>query len=216
MLERTTRSEAETMDLASSLAPCLRGGTLITLAGPLGAGKTAFVRGLARGLGINPADVSSPTFIICHEYEPPDPQRPRIAHLDLYRLGGADDLDTIGWDDLLISANTVIAIEWPERIADSLARLDRVSVTMQHEGESRRRVTINASPGLRSTLEPCVKRIAAAERALRCTNCGREVAPQAPTVPFCCERCRLVDLGRWFGGAYTISRHLEPDEDSDQ
>jgi len=106
-----TRSQDETERFAEALAATRRPGDVLLLSGPLGAGKTAFVRGLARGLGIDPDEVSSPTFTLVHEYRG---GRLRLFHVDLYRLGtaGAEDLglDELGVDD------GVLAIEWPDRL----------------------------------------------------------------------------------------------------
>lgn len=107
MIERFSRSEAETERIADELAARLRPGSLLLLSGPLGAGKTAFVRGLAHGLGCDPASVSSPTFTIVQEY----PGRITLQHVDLYRLS-PDEIEDIGLDELRQGA--VMAVEWAE------------------------------------------------------------------------------------------------------
>ncbi len=111
-----TRSQEETERLAEALAARLRAGDVLLLSGPLGAGKTAFVRGLARGLDIDPDEVSSPTFTLLHEY---GGGRLRLFHADLYRLGqgGAADL---GLDDTRVQEG-VLAVEWPDRLARPFA-----------------------------------------------------------------------------------------------
>jgi tRNA threonylcarbamoyladenosine biosynthesis protein TsaE len=106
--ERVTGSEAETVAAGRELGRTLRPGDLVLLSGPLGAGKTAFVRGLAEGLGCDPDEVSSPTFTIVQEYAGPVP----LQHVDLYRLDPAD-VDDLGLEDLLEGA--VMAVEWPDR-----------------------------------------------------------------------------------------------------
>jgi tRNA threonylcarbamoyladenosine biosynthesis protein TsaE len=107
----TTQSEAETRRVARTLAAHLVAGTTILLSGDLGAGKTAFVKGLAEGLGLDPDEVTSPTFTLVHEYRG---GRLPLIHVDLYRVPTAD-LDAIGLDtDLLVDA--VTAVEWPERL----------------------------------------------------------------------------------------------------
>lgn len=126
--------------MAAALASQLQPGDIVALHGPLGAGKTCFVRGLARGLGLNPKAVSSPTFVICQEYE--RDHRVRLAHIDAYRLAGPDDLDSIGWDELLESPNTIIAIEWPERVERAIPIHTRIDVTIRHAGEHEREITI--------------------------------------------------------------------------
>ena len=111
----TTRSEQETTAVAKALAAELRAGDIILLSGNLGAGKTAFVRGLAEGLGIDPLEVSSPTFTLVHEYRG---GRLTLYHVDLYRLDraatGALGLEELGVGD------GVLAIEWPDRLTHVL------------------------------------------------------------------------------------------------
>ena len=106
-----TASEDETRRVASQLAVGLRPGSVVLLSGELGAGKTAFVRGLASGLGIDAGEVTSPTFTLVHEYRG---GRMPLVHVDLYRLDRAD-LDDIGLDSELASRG-VLAIEWAERL----------------------------------------------------------------------------------------------------
>lgn len=127
-----TNSEAETSHAGERLAATLAGGEVILLSGELGAGKTAFVRGLARGLGAPPDEVSSPTFTLIQEYRG---RRGTLHHVDLYRLAPAEIAD-LGLDEL-ISGGDVVAIEWAERWA---ARPDdAIEVTIaSDEGDSRR------------------------------------------------------------------------------
>jgi tRNA threonylcarbamoyladenosine biosynthesis protein TsaE len=131
-----TASVAETEGLAERLAASMRGGEVVLLSGELGAGKTAFVRGLARGLGVDPEEVASPTFVLLTSY----PGRLRLHHADLYRLAGnGDDLE-LGLEELPGPAG-VLAIEWAERL--SLRPWVRaIEVTLQHAGEDRRLVRI--------------------------------------------------------------------------
>ena len=107
----TTHSEAETSALASDFARSLTAGAVILLSGDLGAGKTAFVRGLAEGLGIDPGLVSSPTFTLIQEYRG---GRLPLHHVDLYRLRSIE-VDDLGLDELTLEAG-VTAIEWPDRL----------------------------------------------------------------------------------------------------
>ena len=111
-----TRSEQETAALAGELAKSLSAGAVLLLSGELGAGKTAFVRGLAEGLGIDPAEVSSPTFTLLHEYRG---GRLLLFHADLYRLDLAS-VEDVGLDDPRI-AGGVLAVEWPERLERSIS-----------------------------------------------------------------------------------------------
>ena len=110
-----TNGPEETEALGARLARALEPGAVVAFTGDLGAGKTAFVRGLARGLGI-PDRVTSPTFTIVNEYEG---GRLPLFHFDLYRLGCADELFDIGWEDYLARGG-VCAVEWSERMEDAL------------------------------------------------------------------------------------------------
>jgi tRNA threonylcarbamoyladenosine biosynthesis protein TsaE len=106
-----THSERDTEAVARELAGSLPAGTVVLLIGPLGAGKTAFVRGLAAGLGIQPAEVSSPTFTLMQEYRG---GRVPLVHVDLYRLDDARDIDDLGLDELGVDG--VVAIEWADKL----------------------------------------------------------------------------------------------------
>jgi tRNA threonylcarbamoyladenosine biosynthesis protein TsaE len=120
----TTKSETETQAVAAALAARLRPGDVLLLHGDLGTGKTAFVRGLAAGLGINPDEVTSPTFTLVHEYRG---GRLPIVHVDLYRLGGTD-LDEIGLDEALARTG-IVAIEWAERLTRAGTGAIRVQIS---------------------------------------------------------------------------------------
>ena len=109
-------SEAETREAGRQLAASLRGGEVLSLEGPLGAGKTTFVKGLAEGLGCCPGVVSSPTFTLVHEY--PNGRLP-FVHLDLYRLDDPQELAALGFDDLL-TGQTIAAIEWGDKFPEAL------------------------------------------------------------------------------------------------
>ena len=106
------------------------------LYGDLGAGKTAFVRGLAEGLEVPPADVSSPTFTLVQEYRG---GRVPLVHVDLYRLDDSREIDDLGLDE--IAAGAVLAIEWAERLPNPPA--DTIRVSLEHAGEDRRQITID-------------------------------------------------------------------------
>ncbi len=134
---RLSHSVAETESIAVELAGTLVAGDCIALEGPLGAGKTQFVRGLAVGLGANLRGVSSPTFVLLNIYRG---GRLTLFHLDAYRTGGADDLESIGFAELLEQSG-VVAVEWAERIAEILP-VRRIRVGIEVLGESERRVTI--------------------------------------------------------------------------
>jgi len=140
-MEAVTGSPDETEALAARLAGRLRTGDVVGVSGELGAGKTTFVRGAARALGVA-EPVASPTFTIGHRYDAPTP----VAHLDLYRLQG---LDPEEWGDLEPYFDDTIAfVEWPEHGGDWLPAL-RVVVTLNHIDESHRRVTITGENDLR-------------------------------------------------------------------
>lgn len=139
-MEQVTGSSAETEALGSALAARLTAGDVVAVSGELGAGKTTFVRGAARALGVS-GPVSSPTFTIGHRYEAPVP----IAHLDLYRLTG---LDAEEWGDLEPYFDGTIAfVEWPEHGGDWLPAA-RAVVTLKHVDESHRSVRIDCDLGL--------------------------------------------------------------------
>ena len=114
-MEFVSDSVEQTEALGARLAGALGPGAVVAFTGDLGAGKTAFIRGLARGLGV-PGRVTSPTFTIVDEHEG---GRLPLFHFDLYRLGGADELYDIGWEDYLARGG-VCAVEWSENVADAL------------------------------------------------------------------------------------------------
>ncbi len=118
-----SNSEQETRSIAAALARDLAMGAVLLLTGDLGAGKTAFVKGLAEGLGVDPDEVTSPTFTLVHEYRG---GRLPLIHVDLYRLDRAD-LDEIGFDQDL-AATGVVAIEWSERLSRSIPGAMTVSI----------------------------------------------------------------------------------------
>jgi tRNA threonylcarbamoyladenosine biosynthesis protein TsaE len=130
-----SRSEDDTRAVAAALAPTLAPGSVLLLSGDLGAGKTAFVRGLAEGLGLEPEDVTSPTFTLVHEYRG---GRLPLIHVDLYRLERAD-LDEIGLDQDL-AARGVMAVEWPERL--SAPPTDALAVSILDLGGDNRSIAI--------------------------------------------------------------------------
>ena len=136
-MEFVTHSREETAALGGRLADALKTGRVVAFTGDLGAGKTAFVSGMARALGVEER-VTSPTFTIVNEYEG---GRLPLFHFDMYRLGGADELFHIGWEDYLARGG-VCAVEWSENVSDALEE-DVISVEIcRGETDSRRIITI--------------------------------------------------------------------------
>lgn len=109
--EVTLADAAATAALGAALAPVLRAGDVVTLSGPLGAGKTSFARGVLAALGLA-GEAPSPTFAIVQPYDPPDVRLP-VLHVDLYRIDSVDELDELGLDDALW--DSVLLVEWAER-----------------------------------------------------------------------------------------------------
>ena len=136
-----TNSPAETEAVGCALGKVLMPGTVLAYRGDLGAGKTAFTRGLARGLGCTDI-VTSPTYTIVNEYLS---GRLPLFHFDMYRLTSSDDLWDIGWEDYL-ERGGVCAVEWSENVADALE--DAVNVTIEKLGEDTRRITIEGGGSL--------------------------------------------------------------------
>ena len=130
-----TNSPAETEKLGQALAQKLTPGTVIAYEGDLGAGKTAFTRGLAKGLGAS-EPVTSPTYTIVNEYLS---GRLPLFHFDMYRLTCADDLFDIGWEDYL-DRGGVCAVEWSENVSQALE--NPIRVTISKTGETNRTITI--------------------------------------------------------------------------
>ena len=138
----TTHSESETAGVGRDLASRLAAGSVVLLHGDLGAGKTAFVRGLAEGLGIPPEEVSSPTFTLMQEYRG---GRVPLVHVDLYRLDDPREIDDLGLEE--IGETSVLAIEWAEKMPRP--PLDAVRVTIAHAGDTGRLVTVETENGKR-------------------------------------------------------------------
>ena len=130
-----TNSPEETEAVGQALGESLKGGEIVAYTGDLGAGKTAFTRGLARGLGITMA-VTSPTYTLVNEYIG---GRLELFHFDMYRLGSSDDLFDIGWDDYLLRGG-VCAVEWSENVSDAME--DAIWVRIQRLDDNTRSITI--------------------------------------------------------------------------
>jgi tRNA threonylcarbamoyladenosine biosynthesis protein TsaE len=130
-----THSEAETVEIGARLGAELTAGAEVLLYGDLGAGKTTFVRGIAQGLDIDPAEVSSPTFVLVQEYR----GRLNLYHVDLYRLEGTA-VDDLGLEEFAIDRGVVV-IEWAERLPRPIA--GAIRVTLEDRGENLREITID-------------------------------------------------------------------------
>ncbi len=140
-MEFITNSPAETEVLGAALGQRLKAGTVIAYRGDLGAGKTAFTRGLARGLGCREI-VTSPTYTIVNEYLG---GRIPLFHFDMYRLRSSDDLWDIGWEDYL-ERGGVCAVEWSENVDDAME--NAIYITIEKTGEESRRITIEGGDEL--------------------------------------------------------------------
>lgn len=188
-------SSEDTEAFAEVFAARLEPGDIVALEGDLGAGKTCFVRGLARGLGIDPADVSSPTFVSMQQY---GGGRVPLVHVDAWRMHSAQDLETIGWDELIEARESIVAIEWPSKVLAALPAR-RIDVTLAPAPSGGRVVMVDD------------RRHGAVANA--CRSCG---APARANDPFCSDRCRAVDLRRWLTGAYRIAGGPSEDGDADE
>ena len=214
MITVHTTTPDETVDLGRRLAGVLRPGDVIGLVGPLGAGKTQLTRGLAAGLGANPRQVASPTFILMSEYDAPVP----VVHIDAYRIQSLADLESIGFTPELLKESVTI-IEWADRITHDLPP-DHLRIELSHmEGGREIAITGQGSFAQRASE---VQRIVSGtpQSAIRnpqpkCRTCGKPVAADAPSFPFCSDRCRLVDLNKWFKGEFSLSRPLHEADDAE-
>lgn len=131
-----TAGPEETAAIARRLSSGFRGGEVVLLSGELGAGKTVFVKGLASGLGADPEEVASPTFVLLTSY----PGRLRLWHADLYRLTGQGDERELGLEELP-GPGSVLAVEWAERLS-WLPWSTCIRVLLEHRGEDQRRVSV--------------------------------------------------------------------------
>jgi tRNA threonylcarbamoyladenosine biosynthesis protein TsaE len=135
-----THDEAETFALGASVGAKLTGGEIILLDGPLGAGKTIFVKGLAAALGVDASEVTSPSFTLVNRY---DTARLTFYHLDLYRLpAGAQAAHAVDLDELLTDERAVIVIEWAERLGQYPLPSPAWRVSIDGDGEAARRIQI--------------------------------------------------------------------------
>jgi tRNA threonylcarbamoyladenosine biosynthesis protein TsaE len=111
--ETTTHSEEETRAFGARMAAGLKDGQVVLIAGPLGAGKTCLVKGICQGLGVDPDEASSPSFTLIQEYTG---GRLKVFHVDLYRLQGGRDLDSLGLEEIFGASGSVSLVEWPDKL----------------------------------------------------------------------------------------------------
>jgi len=140
-MQYITNSPVQTEAIGAAMGKIIEPGTVIAYRGDLGAGKTAFTRGLARGLGCTEI-VTSPTYTIVNEYLG---GRIPLFHFDMYRLRSSDDLFDIGWEDYL-ERGGVCAVEWSENVEDAME--DAIYITIEKLGEDSRRITLEGGDSL--------------------------------------------------------------------
>jgi tRNA threonylcarbamoyladenosine biosynthesis protein TsaE len=138
----TTKSPAKTIELGAAIGRQLRGGEVIALVGPLGSGKTHLIKGIADGAGATDRkEVNSPTFVLVNEYE----GRLRVYHIDAYRINSLSEFEMLGFDDLL-SPDSVVAIEWADKVEAVVLQTHPIRVELRHEGRSRRTIVFRDLP----------------------------------------------------------------------
>lgn len=217
----SSTSEHDTITLGEQLAALLRPGDIVSLDAPLGAGKTRLVRGVARALNCDESLVASPTYVIVHEYPSRSPLNPPLVHVDAYRLSGPDDLDSLAWDRIA-DGSKIVLVEWGSIIRAALASEPSFAEVRIRVVDPTSRVIELLAPDAWAT-RPEWNRLAShadhgsggAASTGECPVCGRQAAADPATTPFCSERCKLADLGKWFSGTYTLSRELVEEDLSD-
>ncbi len=125
----------ESAQFAKSLVPYGDRATIVALSGDLGVGKTSYVQGVARALGVRDK-VTSPTFVLEKIYNLENQKFSRLVHIDAYRLNGIEELHAIGWDDIVTDPNNLILIEWPEKVANAIPK-SAIRISLEGSGESR-------------------------------------------------------------------------------
>jgi tRNA threonylcarbamoyladenosine biosynthesis protein TsaE len=205
-IERSTGSVQETAALGRAIGGVLRPGDIVGLDGPLGAGKTELVRWIGAALGVDRSLVSSPTFVMVNEY--PLGDGGELVHVDAYRLGSTEELDTLGWDRLT-DGSAIIVIEWAERIAEALpASCGRIRI--DPVGETEREFVMDLPEAWASR-----EGFGALREPTTCPVTGEPVSADNPHYPFASERAKLADLYRWFSGSYSAGREMTEDDFED-
>lgn len=192
-----------TETIARDVSAVLRPGDTVRLVGDLGAGKTTFVRALCAAMGVDPSEISSPTFVLMHVHERKN--QPPIAHLDCYRLSDDDELGALGYDEL-IERGVITLIEWPERAPDLADPATSCTITIEHTGETSRRFTIDPPQSWR---DRTAFGALTSRGPAKCPATGAPVHPESPSWPFASEQARMSDLHGWMSERYTISRPIE-------
>ena len=214
--ERSSESLEHTEVIAKDFASVLRAGDLVRLVGEMGAGKTTFVREVARAMGVDVSLVSSPTFVLMNNYPytkegASADESGSIAHLDCYRFGDSDELEALGWDRVC-SDGSIRLVEWPERIDGVLGDEESCTVRICHVDEGSRGFVFEVP-------EAWIGRASAmalkARERVKCPVTGEVVHPECPSWPFASERARMSDLHGWMSGKFAISRSIE-EADLDQ
>lgn len=200
--------------VGAAIGQALEGGETLALDGELGAGKTVLVRGLAEGLGIDPALVSSPTFVIMQRYRG---GRSDLLHGDAYRLRSAVELENAGWFDEASTTPCIRVLEWAGRTEAALPN-DALRIEIRHEGApprsdsrvaTRRRIRLSdPDPDRAARLAQAIEHALA---PCACRTCGASL-PAGSRMPFCSARCRDADLGRWLGERYRVPRALREED----
>jgi tRNA threonylcarbamoyladenosine biosynthesis protein TsaE len=138
----TSNSPDETIELGRNLGSQLKGGEVVAVCGPLGSGKTHLIKGIAAGAGATDhKNVNSPTFVIVNEYK----GRLDIYHIDAYRLGSVSEFEMLGFDDFCYP-ESVVLIEWADKVESALRTLDYIRIELEHAGETKRAIHFKNTP----------------------------------------------------------------------
>jgi tRNA threonylcarbamoyladenosine biosynthesis protein TsaE len=141
----TSNSTDETIEFGKRIGSLLKGGEVFCLVGPLGSGKTHLIKGIAAGAGAPDAQkVNSPTFVIVNEYHGPD-EALDIYHIDAYRLDSIGEFEMLGFDDMCY-ANSVVLIEWADKVQSAIKDIDSILIELSHISESQRQLQLKNLP----------------------------------------------------------------------